>query len=443
MHIDVIDRAFRSSALIAELEEIANTRDYSVFDSDAKRQHFVPRFLLSRFAQRVGDKELTFQLDIDTGENRSVDIRQAASRRYFYAILDDEGNRNNRIEGFLAFVETHAAEALRNFLADPLKPAPGDRATLSFFFALLDARTPVSTTRTAKTANTIMRLLMSAELTNKEKFATSYKTLFGDASTEDVERLREYMLESLADNRVDFSDPRANAISQAFGIAGRLAYVIYEMDWRLLLRDGAFVTSDRGLAMYDPALPEPFSAESWKSSPRAETTIPLSPDACLLIRPLSPGIDTQNVDDFGALVLNRRTFGWADGYVFGQDENVVAAVYQDALENPDKVVHPRPRSQVLIFDRDPEDTSFADENEARGWPRYLTHEGVEHDYVVFFHGDDSIELGREVNRRLEERARRELGIPEGQPVPGGAVIEPVDPAQLGGGGTLSANDVGA
>jgi len=48
-----------------------------------------------------------------------VETKSAASRRYFYALLDEEGNRNNRIEGFLARVETYAAVALRAKLSAP------------------------------------------------------------------------------------------------------------------------------------------------------------------------------------------------------------------------------------------------------------------------------------------------------------------------------------
>ena len=430
MTIDEIDQAFRESPLIVELEAVAKGGDFSSFDSPAKRQHFVPRFLLGRFAEQVAGKELIYQLDIDSGSTQRVETKSAASRRYFYALLDEEGNRNNRIEGFLARVESHAAVALRTFLADPLALTPGDRATLSLFFALQDARTPISTERSAGASNTIMRLLFAAEFTNRELFAERYQQLYGATDPEVVEETRKTLLRNLADGEVEFSDPKGQALDVGFGIAGQLAYTIYAMDWRLLLHEEGFVTSDRGLAMHDPYIPYPFAAQSWASSAESETTIPLSSNACLLIRPLSFGIDTQEIDKHGAAVINRRTFAWADGYIFGKTEDIVVAVHRDAQESPEEIVKPRPRVLVMVFDVDGADDSFADANEARGWPRYFKHEGVEHDYAVIPHGAESLEIGAEINRKVEERARRKLGIPDGEPMPGGAAIDMLDPRDL-------------
>ena len=430
MDLDEVDQAFRQSPLITELEEVAKSGDFSSFDSEAKRQHFVPRFLLGRFAEKVGRKKFIYQLDTETGDARRVETKDAAAKRYFYALLDDEGNRNNRIEGFLSRVESHAANALREFLADPFALAPGDRATLSLFFALQDVRTPVSTERSAQASETIMRLLLSAQFTDRELFAERYQHLFGETEAAEIEERRKELLAGLEDGSVGYADPKAQGLDAGFGAAGQLAYVIYAMDWRLLLRDQAFITSDRGLAMYDPDLTYPFSSQSWWSSAKSETTIPLSSDVCLLIRPLPTAIDTQEIDETGARAINRRTFSWADGYIFGRTEELVVAVHQEAEKNPDKVIKPRPKNQVLLIERDESDTSFADANEARGWPRYLADNGVEHDYAVIPHGAESLELAAEVNKKVEERARRKLGIPDGEPMPGGAAIDLIDPRGL-------------
>jgi hypothetical protein len=49
---------------------------------------------------------------------------------------------------------------------------------------------------------------------------------------------------------------------------------------------------------------------------------------------------------------------------------------------------------------------------------------------VIPHGAESLEVAAEINRKVEERARRRLGIPEGQPMPGRPTIDPVDPESL-------------
>lgn len=39
------------------MEEIVAAGDYSVFESEAKRQHFIPRFHLKRFARERDGRE--------------------------------------------------------------------------------------------------------------------------------------------------------------------------------------------------------------------------------------------------------------------------------------------------------------------------------------------------------------------------------------------------
>ena len=100
--------------------------------------------MLANFAGvEENNKELIYQLDVRRRQAPvRVETRLAASRRHFYGILEEDGNRNTRIEGFLAFIEGHAAIALRRFMDDPHGLVDADRATLSFFFALQGSRTP-------------------------------------------------------------------------------------------------------------------------------------------------------------------------------------------------------------------------------------------------------------------------------------------------------------
>ena len=138
----------------------------------------------------------------------------------------------------------------------------------------------------------------------------------------------------------------------------------------------------------------------------------------------------QEVDDEGARCLNLRTLGWAAGYIYGKSEELVRSVYEAAHANPDDVVRPKPRIQILLLDADPADTSLAEANEAEGRPRLIEYEGVEHDYVVIPMGENPLEVAAAIDRRVEERARRQLGIPEGQEMPGRIRLDLVDPRDL-------------
>lgn len=128
---------------------------------------------------------MIYQLDVRSGANRRVKIAGAASRRHFYAISDDEGNRSNQIEGFLAMAESHSAPALARLLSDPQHLSEADRGTLAFFVALLDQRTPGATTRSSQAANTVMRMLLSSAFSDVERFAERYRKIFPPADSEE------------------------------------------------------------------------------------------------------------------------------------------------------------------------------------------------------------------------------------------------------------------
>src|SRR5437763_7743800 len=153
MVYDNIEAAFGASPLMAELAEIGESGDLSQFDSEAKRQHFVPQLVLRGFS---ADGNTLFQLDLKSGGIIQTDVASAASRRYLYAAWEN-GQRNNRIEGFFSHVESHAGPALRRLLENPPALSDGDRATLSYFFAVQTQRTPSAAALITSAANALLQ----------------------------------------------------------------------------------------------------------------------------------------------------------------------------------------------------------------------------------------------------------------------------------------------
>lgn len=420
------EAAFRASPLFEELERRAITEDWTGFETEAKRQHFIPRFLLSNFARNDGKGDLLFQLDIRSGKPNRVAPEQAASRRYFYAILDEEGQRTNRVEGFLALVESHAAPALARLFDDPATLTPGDRATLSFFFALLDGRTPGSTEQTAVSSNAIMQMMFTNEFADTAKFAATYRKLFGEATDEVIEEFRQRVLRDLEEGRIEFSDPRAQAFGLNFNAAGAAASIVYDMHWTLLRRPAAFITSDRGLAMHDPKPRFPWSGQRWLSSPNVQVTITLASDCCLLLDHREQATEVVDIDEDTADGINLRTYGWAGDYIYGHSQELVAHVRRLAKQRPDAVVRPIPHHQVLLFEADSDDRSLAEEHRRRGWPPYLTSDDVLHDYVVVGPDHNPVEAMNRVNAKVRERARKRLRVAEDEELRGRAEFEPAD-----------------
>ncbi len=234
-----IELGLRQSPLFQALFDVIESGDYSCFESMAKRQHLIPQFLLRGFAAD-DEREFIYQLDTGSGANRKVRLAEAASRRFFYAILDEEGNRNNQIEGFLSFVESYAAPALERFLADPDNLSNGDRGTLSFFFALLDQRTPGAASRSGQMQDTLMRLLVASEFSDAKAFAERYRRMEAErreqalATDEEIERFRLQMIQDLRSGRIGLADLHAQALQMGLKTAGEL---------RLIARVGASPTT--------------------------------------------------------------------------------------------------------------------------------------------------------------------------------------------------------
>ena len=111
------------------------------------------------------------------------------------------------------------------------------------------------------------------------------------------------------------------------------------MQWTLLIGDNEFIASDRGLAMCDPCLPA-SRGNAWASSPRAETTFPVGPTACLKITPGAESFSVEHADSATVAEINLRTYGWADTSAFGTHHQILRDVHLAAERAPGPL--PRP-----------------------------------------------------------------------------------------------------
>lgn len=387
-----VEQAFASSPLYEEIHRLEQEGE-DLPQAGAKRHHFNPQFLLRRFLDEGRDR--LCQLHTTTGKPQVILPQDAASRRWFYTLVNESGERDNRPETYLALVDGHAAEALGRFLDEPTALAPGDRATLAYFFALLGTRTPHGVERLAGGADVANKLLISTKLANPEAFARHYREIDADVSDEEIEEMRETLRAAVEEGRIGFEHRHAHAVALGLAVSSSFAAMIYVADWTLLsTEDSFFVTSDTGLSMFNPTPRFPWSGDAWFSSPDAQTTIPLSRSHCLLVMPGDDGTtDVVEATDEEVDTVNLRTYGWATDYIYGQSQQAVVHVRQLAKERPFDVPTRRPDHHVLMEKADEADTSLADQHERRGWPRYLHARGERCDYVVLDEDGKPMESG--------------------------------------------------
>lgn len=109
--------------------------------SSKKRQHFVPKFLLRRFAATEGRWQgHVFRLDVAAGRVRPAVPKTEAARNRYYD-LPEEIVGTFQPEEVLAVIESNAAAAIARLERDE-QPRPGDIAWLAFFTVLQTTRTP-------------------------------------------------------------------------------------------------------------------------------------------------------------------------------------------------------------------------------------------------------------------------------------------------------------
>jgi len=433
---DHIVAALEASPVTQAFREMAASNDFSSLDKNAaKRHHFLSQFLLGGFAHPFNGTACVFQMETLTRRApRRVQVRAAASRHRYYAAPDENGELSNRNEGYLALVESHAAPALRHLLDDPLTVTPGERATIAFFVALQTMRTPAAEQLMTTVANAAFQSAASEFYSDRQAFTERHRERFGDGATdEEVEAFRQETLAQIRDERLRLSG-RAAALSTGLVHAIDNVPMLIEFDWILLRASaGGFITSDRGFAIHDPAPPFPWSFQALLSSDQTETTVPLSDDACLLMRPLPMGcrLTVRDASPREVEAINLRTFGWASELVYGRTQDTLVAVRTATRRRAADVIRPKPFCQVPLLELDPDDDSLAEANSRRGWPPRLPNaQGALRDYIVIPCDKPHPELRRLADELAERRARKRAGVSPDEAIAGRIVHKPIHPLDL-------------
>lgn len=409
---------------------------------NAKRHHFVSRFLLGRFAP---ESERLFQLDLRTGKPLGgVPTDKAASRRRFYEFEDEEGEKSSVIEGLFAIVENPAAAALKR-LEEKGDVDEVDRATISMFLAFLWARTPAARERAEKIARDFAAGQMASKYADRNAFLDMlHQQEAVDESIrlteEEAERLRQDTLRMLGDGTLFLADPDGGATTGLLlSIATDVALIMFGgMEWTLMQANGReFVTSDRGAACFDPTPKHPWLSHTIHSSPNAETFFPISSEFCLVVSPGEPVVRPLDANRAKVMETNLRIYGWADRYIYGRTQEAVTAVRRAGKSKPHLAAAPQPHRGVILIDRDPDDKRLARAHLAKGWPPYMI-DTDDHgmprqlDYLVIGEEGNAVEIALNADDLIRRRARKAAGYPPDSDVelPGGVGVKPVDPGTI-------------
>ena len=386
--------------------------------SHAKRHHFIPQLTLNGF---TGKADVVYQLDVRTGKPQKTSAYAAGSRHRFYQFEDDDGNKSNVVEAYCSLVESHAAPALRK-LDETSEVTDIDRATIAFFLSLLWARTPGARANAERLKQDSSKLFMASHYGDPRTFKRMYRQWEakhgeGDPLSEtEMEDLRKKSLREFQEDKLRLTEGDGGYVTATLlEIALQSCDLMYGgMSWTLMRApdDGEFITSDRGLAVFDPTPRFPWSGHALASSPNSQTTIPISSSSCLLLVPTGEAdFEVSDLNRVEVESINLRTYGWADRYIYSSSQEMVADVRRAARKKPEQVTRPKPHSGVMLVERDPSDTWLAEAHIKRGWPPYLQapdDDGTmrQFDYMVVGEDGDPVEVGVKTTEMAKGRAMK-------------------------------------
>lgn len=108
-----------------------------------KKQHYVPQFLLRRFASALRKNPKLWALDKATGDVRLSSIHDIGHENYFYEHCADDGNRVE-LEGLMAGIDSIGAQIVSRILTTGVfQLSLKDFVWLSYFVACQMLRTPM------------------------------------------------------------------------------------------------------------------------------------------------------------------------------------------------------------------------------------------------------------------------------------------------------------
>lgn len=314
----------------------------------ARKQHYVPSFLLARWASPQNRDGALWALTVGSGDVAKRKPGKVALQKDLYTLDKGTASINLVIEAFLGIVEEHAADAIKRVAAAPQNISDDDRWTIAYFLAIQQGRTPPGLEQHRSVARAAAEQTLHAFFKDKAAVAGHYREKVNP--TADMAEIRAFAISEIKafqDGKRTIELPKEAPFQAMLMTVSQNALVVVQMQWTLLTASEEFIVNDRGLAMWDPNLPE-TGGNAWMSSPQAETTVPVGPTACLKITPGRESFTVEPADATLVADTNLRTYGWSDAAIFGTNEQVLRDVHAEAQTHPASV--PRPVVPVIHAD---------------------------------------------------------------------------------------------
>jgi hypothetical protein len=286
-----------------------------------KRGHYVPAFLLRRFAHPDRTRGVRVcRLDRESGRTNMADPKTEAQAKHMYRIVDDEGNVCMDAEDTLTTLEDKTAPILRKLEQPGVQLSADERSVLGLFVAMQRIRVPAGREWLKQLDERLAIALAEQEL---EATGTSEAVDYQGLN----DRQRVELLDLVRSDGLIVESPPDRQTALMFLPWEETARVLVDQcEWAVVRapEGSEFVCSDNPVVHSDRTLESPDGGLGFASSAYAMTTMPVDPKFCFVITPagrpvwLDGEASPRLVEE-----INVSTYAWAIRAIYGRNQKVV------------------------------------------------------------------------------------------------------------------------
>lgn len=318
----------------------------------------MPRFLLQRFAENPAeDGSLVHQLELESGQCRRVNPRNAAVVRDFYALVDEEGNRHQDAEHALGQIEGLAAPLIERLEEPGARLEGEDRYNLAIFIAMLWLRTPLWRERFRHTEEQLAEFI--ARHAPPDHYLAAARAAGEEITLAEAAAQRDEVIAALDCGGIEIDAPPERHVTVLFEHGKSTAWIIFRLDWTLIRAAAStFVIADEPVTVYEVEDGRARGSSAPLGSPAAEMVVPLGSRLALVLRPgadlladaardqgreLREITDVQIIEQLGRPVvwgeeeatgeqisdINLRSYAHAQSSLYGQSQGMLTDLRHD------------------------------------------------------------------------------------------------------------------
>jgi len=314
--------------------------------------HFLPHFLLRRFAVPDGAKKgHIYRLDLKSGTSVAAVPKTEAAKRHYYrlSVELDAPDGMPSPEELLAMIENGAACGIQR-IEGGQQPTAQDREYLAFFVALQVRRTPAGRAQLRFMDELVAKLTSELKLQAPKQVHAMLMAGEPTMTMEEAEAQRLEMLRDLESGQLVVQSTPDREICLMFnGLDSIVPLLVSRFDWTAVsFPEGAtLVLPDTGLSRYDPTPTTPQGGTGFASSPNAETVMPVSPTLALVIRPGSGRFAVAAGDEDDLAELNLRSYASSHACLYAPSQEVASDLRSAAKRNPVAIKERTPAPETM------------------------------------------------------------------------------------------------